>query len=303
MSLQLEDIRTFLAVVEEGGVNAAARRLDIARSAVSRRIASLEAALGAALFVRSSAHLTPTEDALAFYARAERLLLELEDAANDLRPADAGLSGSLRVAAPVSFTLAVLSDALIDFARAHPDLRLAIDMDDRRVDLAADGYDVGVRIGRLADSALKARRLGVSRRVLCAAPSLLDARGRPELPEDLQRLPTIGYANAPARQHWRFHRKDDKDEEVGVDVAPRLVVNNGEAIRDAAIAGLGAVALPHFIVGEAVLAGRLEAILPGWTPLSAGVYAIYPPGRETSTKVRAFIDWLAARLKDHPGLA
>lgn len=302
MSLQLEDIRTFLAVVEEGGVNAAARRLDLARSAVSRRIANLEAALGAELFVRSSTHLTPTEDAIAFYRRAERLLLELEDAANDLRPAASGLSGALRIAAPMSFTLAVLNDCLIEFAVQHPDLRLAIDMDDRHIDLAGEGYDLGVRIGRLPDSALKARKLGVSHRIICAAPTLLDRHGRPEHPEELKHLPTIGYANAPASQHWRFHRTDDPGEERGVEVRPRLLMNNGEAVREAGIAGIGAVILPRFIVGEAVLAGRMEPILPGWTPLSAGIYAVYPPGREKSTKVRAFIDHLAARFAGHPAL-
>ena len=303
MALQLDDIRTFLAVVEEGGVNAAARRLDVARSAVSRRIANLEAALGADLFIRSSTHLTPTEEAMAFYRRAEKLLLELEDAANDLRPAETGLSGSLRVAAPMSFTLAVLNDVLIEFAALHPALRLAVDMDDRYVDIAGEGYDLGVRVGRMPDSTLIARKLCVSERIVCASPGLLAKYGRPETPQDIKSLPTIGYANIPSSQNWRFQCESEQADEASVDVRPRLVMNNGEAIREAAIAGLGAVALPRFIVGEAVLAGRLEQILPGWRPFPVGVHVVFPPGRERSAKVRALIDFLAVRLKSHPGLA
>jgi len=287
--LDLEGLRTFLAVVETEGVSAAARRLGVARSVVSKRIADLEADLGGSLFIRSTTKMTPTDRAREFYARAGVVLQELEDAANEAREDGAGLAGALRIAAPVSFTLSALKTPLLDFAAAHPALRVAVDLDDRTADLAAGGFDVAVRVGRLSDSALKARRLAASVMLVCAAPEFLARHGTPDRVADLAALPTIGYANLPALHVWRF-------EKTAVRVAPRLVTNNGETNIAAAIAGLGVLLTPAFIAADALADGRLVALDLDERAPPADVHAVFPAGREKTRKVRAFVDHLAERF-------
>lgn len=293
MSISLSDITAFLAVYETGGVNAAARRMSLSRSAVSKRVADLESALGSALFTRSTTSMTPTEVADMFYQRASVLVRELEDAVNDARPDTVGLSGSLRIAAPVSVTLSFLYAPLIDFARRHEALRVAVDLDDKFVDLANGGYDVAIRIGRLRDSSLKARKLAESRRIVCASPAYLQAFGEPKIIEDLADHKTIGYANSPLSQVWDFMAPGDSAIRT-VRVTPHFVSNNGETIREAALAGLGLCVLPSFLAADALRNGDLLAVLEDLPPTKSGVFAVYPPGRERSPKVRAFIDHIAA---------
>jgi len=300
MRIQLDLIVAFHAVMETGGVNAAARRLRLSRSVVSKRIMDLEAALGVDLFVRSTVQMTPTEAAQEYYARTAFLIQELEDAANDVRPDASGLSGTLRLAAPLSVSVSHLRDVYVGFAKRHPDLHLAIDLDDRVVDLAGGGYDVAIRIGRLPDSSLKARRLADSRQVLCGAPSYLEQHGEPRTLEELIQHRTIGYANTPTSQMWRFAPAAPDEPEQTVRVLPGFVSNNGETMRSAAIAGMGLVLLPEFLVSDALRDGRLRPILADTEPLHGGVYVVYPPGRGKSRKVRAFIDHLVEAFAGGP---
>ena len=285
----MEEVATFLAVFEEGGINAAARRLGHSRSAVSKRIVNLEAALSIALFVRSTTKMTPTDAGSAFYEKAAPLVAGLEDAANDVRGQEHGLSGTLRITAPVSLTLSHLSDAITAFCTDHPELKVVIDLNDRTIDLTEGGYDLAIRIGRLPDSSLRARTLRDSPRLLCGSPAYLAATGVPKAMDELSAHRTIGYDNVHAASQWRF---SVDGLERSVTVQPSFVSNNGETMRAAALAGLGLVLLPSFLVETQIADGTLVAIDLDGTPLPDTIQAVYTPSKEASPKVRAFIDHL-----------
>lgn len=294
--LSLSELAAFRAVVETGGVAAAARRMGLSRAVVSKRVSDLEAQLKANLFVRSTTRMTPTEAADLLYPRAKALLAAAEDAVDALRTPQTGFAGSLRVALPVDAAEVFLWAPILDFAAKHPDLRLSLDHDDRLVDLTAGGHDIAVRIGRLPDSSLRARRLGDSPRILCAAPSYLDERGHPQAPEDLSAHNVIHYSNAPASQIWRFLPADG-GAPVSVQVAPRITCNNGAMMRAAAEAGIGLTVLPKFLVDEALDAGRLIVADMPWEPEPDGVFAVMAQSSQASPKLRAFVEHLIAWMQ------
>lgn len=291
----LKELEAFCAVVEAGGINAAARRLSLSRSVVSKRITDLEASVGAVLMRRSTSQSTLTEAGERFYERAQAILLELEDAVNTTRGTGDGLSGSLRVTIPADAAGTFLQQPLLEFAQAHPRLRMFVDVDNRAVDLSAGGYDLAIRIGRLGDSALRARKLCDSPRVVCAAPGYLERRGTPRSLDDLVDHDTIGYGNSTISCIWRF--EDTAGGEDSVRVTPRLTFTNGKAMCAAAVAGMGITVLPDFIVADAIASGALQRLDLGNTPLPDTVYAVYPGGRPAPLKVRAFIDFMADALK------
>jgi len=298
----LEGLAAFCAVVEAGGVAAAAQRLGLTKSAVSKRVSDLEATLGASLLTRTSRGLVLTEPGQAFYTRARRLLDDLDAAIEEIGGDDGPLTGALRIAAPMSFGRLHLAPALIAFASEHRDLALALDCDDRFVDIAGGGYDLAIRIGQLADSSLIAKKLARSPRVVAASPAYVAAHGAPERPEDLVHHACIWYANSTAVNLWRFAPETPGGDPLVVPVRGRLHVNNGEIIREAAIAGLGIIIQPLFMVSDALARGDLVRLLPDHPPTEDGVYALYPPGRNLSRKVRACLDHLAAAFADPPWL-
>jgi DNA-binding transcriptional LysR family regulator len=199
----------------------------------------------------------------------------------------------------MSFGLQHVVPALPAFLVAYPELDVDLVFNDRYVDLVDEGFDVGVRVGRLSDSSLVARRLAPSRRLAVAAPAYLERRGRPLTPRDLLEHDCLIYAYQAERAgQWRF-RGDDLP--VHVEVVGRLRANNGDALREAAVAGLGIALMPTFIVGDDLRAGRLVHLLPEWREEGEGdVYAIYPASRNLSPKVRVFIDFLVGRFGDPP---
>ena len=290
----IKELEAFRAVAETGGINAAARRLNLARSVVSKRISDLEATVGATLVHRTSSVSTLTEAGEGFQERAIALLLALEDAVNTARDAGAGLTGTLRLTAPVDAAAAFLREPLLDFAALHPNLQMIVDLEDRVRDLAADGYDMAIRIGRLADSALRARLLCESPRVLCAAPGYIEARGVPASLDDLHHHDLIGYGNTEIGCFWAFDTGGETPRRLRV--LPRLTFNNGGAMRDAAARGLGITLLPRFIVADSIAQGRLQTVPLDADPLSDSVYAVFHGGRPASGKVRALIDFLIERL-------
>jgi DNA-binding transcriptional LysR family regulator len=294
---RFEELNAFVAVVEAGSISAAADRLDLAKSGVSRRLADLETRLGTQLVRRTSRRMDLTDAGRGFYDRALRLLDDLEDAEQTARAAEGGLSGRLRVAAPLTFGLGHLNPAVHDFCEQHPDLSVELHLDDAQVDLIAAGCDVGVRIARLADSSLAARRLTHVRHCVSAAPRYLERHGTPEIPADLARHRCLLYANAPDTT-WRY--RDPSGAEGAVAVDGPLTVNNGEALTAAAVAGLGIVMQPTFIVWRELAAGRLVRILDDhdWPRLDA--WAIWPSTRLLSRRVRAFVDFLVERFGGEP---
>ncbi len=295
--IELDDVLAFIRVTETGSFARAADRLGLAKSIISRRVARLEAGLGARLLTRTAKGAHPTEVGRAYYARAAGGLAELDAAQEVVARAMSEISGPIRIAAPLSFGVAHLSQALVAFAVQYPRVELDVSYDDRMVDLIGDGFDLGVRIGNLPDSALVARRLGPIRRVLLASPSYLAEHGALTRPSEIAGRSVLLYSNAGAGESWRF-RVGGRWEHVRVQ--GRLRADNGELLREAACAGLGLVILPTFLASSAIEAGQLQILLPEFPPEEVGLYAMMPPGRSITARVRALVDALTARFGVEP---
>ncbi|MEI9982272.1 MAG: LysR family transcriptional regulator [Aliidongia sp.] len=294
--MKFEGIATFVAVAEAGSISAAARQLRLSKSVVSERLAELERGLGTGLVHRTTRKLSLTEDGAAFLERAVRIVRDIEEAAADLAERRGTLSGPLRLSAPVTFGRLHLGPALYPFLARHPRIELTLELDDRRVDAAADGFDAVIRHGPIADSRLMAWRLAPSRRVLVASPGYLATVGEPLSLADLSAHRGIFYANR-GMADWRFPGPDGA---ISVRAQVALVSNNGDVMRDAAIAGLGIALLPTWIAGEDVSAGRLMILDIGVQAEEEFLYIAHPEGRRPSTKLRALADSLRESFGDPP---
>ncbi len=294
--IRIEGIAAFVAVVEAGSVSEAARRLRLSKSVVSERLAELEKSLGGVLLHRTTRKLTLTEDGTVFLERAARIVREIEEAAADMAERRGTLSGSIRIAAPVTFGRMHLGPALYPFLAEHPEIELTLDIDDRRVDAASDGYDAIIRNGPIADSRLVAWKLAHSRRLLCASPDYLARQGIPSSLSDLDSHRGIFYTNRGVAD-WRFQAPDGA---IVVRAKLALGINNGDMLRDAAIAGLGIALLPAFIAGPAIREGRLAEIDVGHRPEAEFIYMAHPEGRNPSAKLRAIADHLKKSFGDPP---
>jgi len=295
MRYTLEEIRTFLAVMELGTITAVAARLNLSKSVISKRISDLELNLGAALFQRNAGRITPTETALRLDDRLRPALAELTAAAESVAwdGADGdNLRGTLSITAPMSFGTLYLSPIIARFALQHPELDLRIDYDDGARDLLRDGFDVAIRIGHLRDTALMQRKLCEDETIPCASPGYLDQHGRPTELTDLSNHQVIGYNHMSNAQLW----------ELGKSALPalhsRLTLNNGEAMRDMVIEGLGLAILPGFLAAPAIAQGHLERILPNIKTRQLPIVALWPPVTPMPPKLRHFVDHLVTELKD-----
>jgi len=293
-STDIVDILAFVRVVETGAFTRAAERMGISKSLLSRRVARLEEHLGARLLTRSAQGTQPTVVGQSYYERASRILTELDAAREVVAEAVTQVAGPIRLTAPLTFGTMHLAPALADFARDHPRVELDIHFDDSLVDLVAGGFDLALRIGSLADSSLVARRIAPVRAHLLGSPAYLEARGRPSHPRDLARHDLLAYGN---NEQWRFRVDGRWDYVRG---RPRLRTNNGEMLREAACAGLGLCLLPSFIAAPAIEAGRLEILLPEFPIDEVALHAVMPPGRSTTARVRALVDFLVARFGPEP---
>lgn len=290
MADRFEDLRVLDAVVTAGGIAAGAERLNIAKSAVSHRIRELEDRLGARLFDRTKRRVQLTEAGRDFHNRAVELLEGLERAEEAASSASGELKGRIRVAAPVSFTAHCLAPVMGQFLERHPAVTLSVDTNDRMVDFVGDGFDLAIRIARLPDSALVARRLTTIRRACVASPALLERLGTPRTPEDLSRFPGLRYSNVDETYYWTFSQG------IVASVTSRIDIANGDAVREAAIAGLGVAVLPTFIVHDAVRRGALSIILENHMKPPIAMYAVHPSKRNQTARARAFIDFLVEQF-------
>ena len=294
--IRIEGIAAFVAVVEAGSVSEAARRLRLSKSVVSERLAELEKSLGGMLLHRTTRKLTLTEDGTVFLERATRIVREIEEAAADMAERRGTLSGPIRIAAPVTFGRMHLGPALYPFLAEHPDIELTLDIDDRRVDASSDGYDAVIRNGPIADSRLVAWKLAESRRLLCASPDYLAREGIPSSLADLNGHRGLFYTNRGVAD-WRFQTPEGA---IVVRAKLALGMNNGDMLRDAAIAGLGIALLPAFIAGPAIREGLLAEIDVGHRPEAEFIYMAHPEGRNPSAKLRAIADHLKKSFGDPP---
>ena len=295
---RFEDLQTFVAVVETGSFTAAADRLNTAKSAVSRRIAALEGRLGVQLMRRTTRSISLTDTGQSFYRHSARILADLEEAESAVVQEHGELRGTLKVALPMSFGLRHMSGPIADFCRRHPRVHFDLDLNDRRIDLIEEGIDVAIRIGHLADSSLMARKLFEVRSVVCGSPTYFAEHGTPATPEELKEHPCLVYGNLADPSKWVCVDRDKQRHEVSVNVA--MTATSGDILCAAAADGLGITRQPTFIAGDTISHGQLVPILTDYDWPVIPAYALYPPTRHLSYRVREFIDFIADRFSGTP---
>jgi DNA-binding transcriptional LysR family regulator len=294
----IADLSLFLRVLDAGSISAAARRSGLSVAVASQRLKRLERTLGVRLFHRTTRRLEATSEG-AWLAEQGRTSIEtIETLADSLRQMTREIGGTLRVSVSASFGRLHLAPLLPRFLARHPRLRLDVDFSDQQVDLVASGMDLAIRIGTLTSSSLIARRLATDRRVLCASPDYLRRRGVPRTPDDLAAHDCLLLRGAPgSKSVWRL--LDAAGAQVSVRVKGRFESNLGDALREAALAGLGIAQHSTWHVCDDLRTGRLAQVLPAHPPPDAGIYAVTPQRRKPA-RVRAFIDFFAARFGAHP---
>jgi DNA-binding transcriptional LysR family regulator len=294
---QLEEMRNFVRVVEAGSISKAAEQLGVAKSGVSRRLVELETRLGMRLLNRTTRRSSLTEAGKAFFEGAVKLIGDVEELNARTADSDASLEGTLRLAAPLSFGLCHLSPAIDVFMREHPELKFNIDFSDRQIDLVEQGVDLAIRIADLEDSSLQARRICPVRMLFCASPAYLAQHGMPGEPSDLEHHQVLQYDVGGGSL---LRLIDSKGKEQAVRTRPRMVANNGDFLRDLAVSGHGIILTPSFIAWQAIAAGGLVPVLPKYRTPQHSAYAVYPPTRYLSQRVRSFIDFLVERFGENP---
>jgi DNA-binding transcriptional LysR family regulator len=288
---RLRAMSVFVAVAELGSFAAAADRAGVSRTAASRLVKELEAHLGAALMNRTTRRLSLTRAGNAYLERVRRALELIEDADREAHSGAQSPRGTVRVSAPMAFGVRHIAPRLGAYLDRYGDVDIDLVLNDRRVDLVEEGFDLAVRIGRLADSSLIARTIATTRMVLCASASYLEAHGQPARPDDLTGHNCLGYAFWSGRNRWELIGPDGTP--VAVAVSGRLWSNNGDALVNAAAGGLGIIFQPDFIVHEALARGSLIEVLEGHAGPEIGIHVVYAPTAFMPTRVRSFIDFLA----------
>lgn len=293
-----EAMRAFSRVVEEGSFAAAARSLGVTRSAVSKYVRALEEELGAQLFQRSTRKVSPTETGLAFHERCLIVLAELDAAFRAVSRLQGDVRGRLRINAPMSLGTLHLSRVVADFMAEFPKLQVEVVLNDRFVDPIEEGFDVTIRVARPRyPKSLATRPIVPVRRVICASPEYLERSGEPGHPQELSRHRCLHYGHLETGSTWALSGPDG---DVSTRIHCVMWSNNGEVLKDAALAGHGLALLPTFIVGPDLQAGRLRTVLCEYRPPDVWLCAVYPRHRHLSVKVQSFVDYLAQRFTDPP---
>lgn len=293
---RLTDLAVFIQVVDARSFTAAAHKLGIAKSVVSKYVTRLEDRLGVRLLHRTTRRLSLTEAGERLHQRCAIALDDIEEAERDIASHQEQPRGRLRVAAPMSFGLLHVTPALPEFLRAHPLVTVDLRLDDRPEDVIGAGIDVALRIADLADSSLVARRLATIRFVTVASPEYLRVRGTPRHPDELSQHSCLVYT---VRQPiWRYH--DAGGREIAVSVQGALQANNSLALRDALLAGIGLALTPSFVVGEELRDGRLVSVLDDYGTYTRELYAVLPERKHLTPKTRAFVEFVADRFRDPP---
>lgn len=290
---RLQAMNLFVKVAELGSFTAAAAKLGLARSVVTRQIAALEEHLGIKLMIRSTRRLSLTSAGSAYLEKCREVLDLVQEAEDGVREERLTPSGPLRISLPLSYGLRCLVPMLLDFSQSCPDVRLLLNFNDRQLNLIEEGIDVSIRVTSQLNPEDIVRRLGSSRLLTVASPGYLARRGRPQHPGELEQHACLGYSDQMDNRPWRF-RVDGRLQSFHVPL--HMYANNGDALAEAAVRGMGVTMAPDFIIAEHLAEGRLEALLEAYEPPALGIYAVLPSNRYMPHRIRVLVDFLASRL-------
>jgi len=296
---RLTEMEAFATVVDQGGFTDAAKKMGISKSAVSKHISSLEARLGARLLNRTTRRVSPTEIGLAYYDPARRVLSDAGEADALVASMQSAPAGLLRLSVATDFGVNHLSPILGDFLQQFPDITVNMVLNNRYVELISEGFDMAIRMGDLEDSSLRARKLTETQMRMIAAPSYFEKHGRPTRLDDLNSHKLLHYSNQASGNAWKITAPSGEERQIRS--AGWLSVNDGQSLLNACIAGLGIAYLPSFLYANAMEQGQVVDVMPDLPIERTGIYAVYPPGRFTQPKVRAFIDFLVAHFNEKGG--
>jgi DNA-binding transcriptional LysR family regulator len=296
---RLGDLELFLKVLDLGSISAAARSQDVSLAVASQRLKRLEKQLGVRLLHRTTRRLHPTPEGVLLAERGRAIAEDLDALTSELRQSGTEPFGTLRMTASASFGRQYLSPLLPKFLARYPRVKISLELSDGYQELARAGYDLAVRIGTLVDSSLVAHKIATNRRVLCASPGYLAKHGVPEVPADLARHECLVLVGSHGRQDlWQM--RDHNGREESIRIGGRFECNFGEALRDAAVSGLGIAQHSTWHISEDLRAGRLVQVLPHHHIADSGIYAVMPQRRLLAPRVRVFVDYLTAHFADPP---
>jgi len=288
------NMQAFQSVAESGNFAESARRLGIANSVVSKRIKDLEASLGAQLFIRTTRSVSLTDAGRTYLTHVQKIFEDLNDIEANIRQDSRTPSGTIKLTAPLSFGMQYLAPPLSSYLLKYPNVTIRTHLSDRFVDIAAEGFDVAIRIGTMKDSNLVARKLIHARRVVCASPAYFKKYGRPEKPADLKNHNCLSYLNLAEGKSWPFKVGGKR---VWQPVSGNFLSDNGDLLYQAALSGCGIALLPTFIVGSALAEKTLQVALEDYEETDFDIHAVYQQTKHLSGKVRTLIDHLAQTLK------
>jgi DNA-binding transcriptional LysR family regulator len=286
---------TFVEVARAGSFSAAAHKLSMSTTAVSRHVAELERMLGVTLLRRTTRRVSPTEAGARYLPRAHAILEEIEQLNAEIGAVDPTPRGKLKITAPPAVGNEVIAPLAVDFVEAYPEIELEIDLSERLVDLVAEGFDAAIRAGPLASSSMIAHRIVELRYLICASPSYLERRGFPQRPDDIGDHACIHWRVAGGGSAWSFVKNGER---VTVPTKVRLLISNFAAQREAALRGVGLAILPLLAVREDLEAGRLVPVLPDYEVHRGELSLVRPPTPFEPPKLRAFIDFITAALRE-----
>lgn len=290
---RLTCMQVFVKVVEQGSFTAAAAQCGISSTMVGKHVAALEERLGARLLNRTTRRQSLTEVGGIYYQRCKAALAEVEAADASASELQTVARGLLRVTAPVTFGANLLVGVIGDYLREHPDVHIELHLNDRVVDLVDEAFDVAIRIGELPDSSLVARKLAPYRMIACASPAYLAAHGVPRTPAQLAGHNCIGFMYSAAHKHWQFSERDQTSK---VQISGNFRVNNGQAVRTAALHGMGIVVQPEALLAGDLDAGALVRILPNHQLPAQSMHVVYP-SRRLTLKMQSFVDFVVRRFR------
>lgn len=290
---RLESMTVFVRVVERGSFTAAAEEFRLTGTMVGHHVRALETVLGGKLLNRTTRKQSLTELGRLYYARCKGILADVADAEMIGAELNGDVRGRLRVLAPVSFGVHAIAPACVDYHRAYPDVSIDLVVNDQVTDFVGEGFDVAVRIGELGNSSLIARALCPYASVVCASPGYLKQHGSPKVPNDLAQHRCLGFAHPAAGRNWRLQGPEG---EVAVPVSLAMTANNGEALRMAALSGLGIIMQPEILLHDDLQAGRLIPVLPGYAPHARPMHLLRSADHSPPAKVRSFIDFIVERF-------